>query len=231
VDLQLYARVLWRFRVVVAAGLVLALALAFFSYVSFGFSKGFQYRQSQEWLSSTTLLVTQQGAPELRTVPGDPETGVYADSSRLAGLAALYATLVDSDGVRALMADKNPPPGRIVASPVTTQDGLSLPLITLEALAATPAGALQLAQVQASSFIDFIEREQGAENIASKDRVEVKVVSQPTPPFVFTPRSKAVPIVIFLSVLVATFALVFVLENLRPRMPRLEAAAHERTAA
>jgi hypothetical protein len=214
-DLQLYARVLWRFRVLVAFGLALGLTLAFFSYVRVG-GDGLAYREQEEWLSRTQLLVTQEGSPELRSTSGDPETGSYVDSGRLAGLAALYSTLVDSDGVRKLMAPKNPPAGRIVSAAVTTEDGLSLPLITLEALSSTSDYARTLARLQSESFIELIERQQVANSIPRSERVEIRIVSQPSTPFVFTPRSKTVPIVVFLSVLVATIAVAFVLENIRP---------------
>jgi hypothetical protein len=218
VDLQLYARVLWRFRFLVAVGLLLGIALAFVSYVKIS-SNGLEYRQQEEWLSRATLLVTQKGSPEFRT-GADPNDPQAYDSGRLAALAALYAPLIDSDSVRALMAPKRPPIGRVVTSPVTTEDGLSLPLITLEALSSTPEGAVHLAQLYSTSFIQYLRDRQSADDIPDDQRVQVAVVSQPSPPFVFTPRSKTVPIVILLSVLAATVALVFLLENLRPRGPR-----------
>ena len=64
-DLQLYARVLWRFRFVVAVGTALAIGLAFMSYYKVSFSDGVSvtYREGEVWRSDATLFVTQPGFP------------------------------------------------------------------------------------------------------------------------------------------------------------------------
>ena len=71
VDLNLYLRVLWRFRLIVAIGLVLAISLAFASLVKVGFAHGslsLSYRQQPTWQSTTRLFVTQEGFPWGRSV-------------------------------------------------------------------------------------------------------------------------------------------------------------------
>ena len=45
----------------------------------------------------------------------------------------------------------------------------------------------------------------------------VQDVAQPKKAKVFSPRSKTMPIVVFLAVMLATFGLAFLLENVRPR--------------
>ena len=47
-DLQLYMRVLWRFRLLVGAGLLLATGLALLSFASVG-PGGFSYREQELW--------------------------------------------------------------------------------------------------------------------------------------------------------------------------------------
>ena len=53
------------FRIIVAAGLALAIMLAFLSVVRVT-SHGFTYRDSQLWSATMKLKVTQNGCPECR---------------------------------------------------------------------------------------------------------------------------------------------------------------------
>ena len=55
-DLALFFRVLWRFKVIVLLGLSLAFALAFLSYVKVDIDKGFKltYRENAQWESLST---------------------------------------------------------------------------------------------------------------------------------------------------------------------------------
>ena len=74
-DLQLYLRVLSRFRVLIFGGLFLAFVLAVFSYVRVGLSNGspkLAYRQTQLFQSDSKVFVTQKGFPWGRTTPLPP---------------------------------------------------------------------------------------------------------------------------------------------------------------
>ncbi len=53
-DFQLYARVLWRFKLLVVLGLMLAIALATLSLVSVS-GDGLTYRQNELWSSTTRV--------------------------------------------------------------------------------------------------------------------------------------------------------------------------------
>ena len=66
-DLGLYFRVLWRFRFLVALGLLAAFALAALSLFSVSPS-GVTYRQSEVWSASAKILVSQEGFPEGRSI-------------------------------------------------------------------------------------------------------------------------------------------------------------------
>src|SRR5688572_29756916 len=114
VDIQLYLRVLWRFRLLVAAGFTLAVVLALLSFARVSFENGLgppklTYREQEKWVSYSTLYVTQPGFPwgysvikqpdpdeqlETRTKQIAPE---FADPTRFASLAVLYAYLATSD--------------------------------------------------------------------------------------------------------------------------------------
>ena len=64
-DLQLILRVLWRFKLLVGIGVVLAFVLAFLSYykVSPGGDPMLEPRQSESWESLSTIFVTSRGFP------------------------------------------------------------------------------------------------------------------------------------------------------------------------
>jgi hypothetical protein len=232
-DLQLYARVLWRFKVIVLLGVVLALTLALLSTVSVGRS-GATYRSPELWSSTMRLLVTQSGFPEGRLYaqeppkPGeDPATmppassrlGIpVVDPGRFNNLAILYAELAASDAVRQLMRRQGPVRGQIVATALRDeQSGTLLPLIDLGAISTSPRNAIVLAMRASNALSTFLEAQQRANNVPEADRVIVQAVVQPKGARLFQPRSKTMPIVVFLVVMFAVVGLAFLLESIRPR--------------
>lgn len=232
-DVQLFLRVVWRFRLLITAGLVFALAFAFLAFVRVGFddSISFSYRDKEQWAAYSTLLVTQEGFPEGRLVVdpllrGDVERSgkkrLFADPNRLTGLALLYANLADSDPVRRLMRRGRPIRGRVEAASLTATDNPSnvLPLIQLAGVAETRAAALELTHRGTAALVRFVEEEQHANAIPDEERVILRVVKHPGRAKLLSARSKAIPILVFLTVAVAFLALAFVLENLRPLVPR-----------
>jgi hypothetical protein len=239
-DFRLYARVLWRFRVVVAAGFAFAVLLAFLSVVRVS-SNGLAYRHSQLWSTTVRLLVTQKGFPEGRlyaTEPAAPgqnspsaaaqaaKLGIpVADPARFNTLAILYAELATSDPVHRLMLRDGPIAGKISAIALRDDaSGVLLPLIDVTALATSSRGAVELAARDARALDSYVADEQKANNVPVSDRVVIRTVVAPQQPHVFQPRSKTMAIVVFLAVLLATIGLAFVLENLRPRVRTVPAA-------
>src|SRR5262245_47097268 len=93
-DLRLYGRVIWRFRIVVGIGLLIAFMLAFLSFVRVSPS-GISYRQGEDWSASTTYFLTGENSPDL-SVPHSQGPG---SPLALASLAALYASYATSDAV------------------------------------------------------------------------------------------------------------------------------------
>lgn len=232
-DFRLYASVLWRFKLLVALGLVLAVALAVLSMVRVG-PDGIQYRQTELWSSLTRLTVTQHGFPEGRlfaegeTTEGVPRSGIpLADPNRFNTLAVLYAELATSDPVRRqMLRDGGPVLGKVLATPVVVgENRVMLPLIDLVAIATTPRGAVDLAQRSASALTTYIEQQQVTNNVPTADRVVVEQVVRPKSPEIFQPRSKTMPMVVFLATMLATIGLAFLLENLRPRARQLGESA------
>src|SRR5690242_9773620 len=102
-DLRLYLRVIWRFRIIVAIGLVLAIVMATLSFVRVG-SHGVSYRQAQDWQATETYMVSGHGFA-VGSVFG---AGGSRSPLTLAGLSAFYSQLAMSDPVRQLMLKDGP---------------------------------------------------------------------------------------------------------------------------
>jgi hypothetical protein len=234
-DIGRFLQVAWRFKLALAAGLTLATLVAMFSFVRLDTSGGMPslaFRENDSWLSASTLLVTQDGFPWGRaildeTVPlagSEDESGEaatvprFSDPGRYSGLAALYAELAKADEVQARVM-KNAKPGEHYESMVVQQPGASatLPMIYLKGYGPTPEAAVDVAQRASVAFIDYLEQEQAESRISQDKRIEVVVTAKYTPPQLFEKRSFVRPIMLFLLISMVTLAIIFALENLRPR--------------
>jgi hypothetical protein len=227
-DLSLYGRVLWRFRWLVALGLILAVALSVLSVAKVS-THGLSYRRHEVWQSSTTVLLTQHGFIWGRAVIPPSQSGATGGPGWLSGLTDLYAQFANSDQVRALMlrdgASKN---WTLTAAPVIPSGSSSgLPVIALAGLAYTPAGAVQATIVGRSAFLQYVKGQQAQAAIPDNERVDLQVLQNAMPPVLVQPRKKTLPIVVFLAVMSATIGLAFILENARPRVKAVTLAAPE----
>lgn len=243
-DLNLYLRVIWRFRYLVVVGVVFAAVLAGLAMYKVSFHGGspkLSYRDQQTYSSNAVLLVTQQGFPEGRTVlpysvanVGGQQTAVpsFADPGRFTDLALFYSTLAQSDAVFELAHARNPRlSGSWTASPVTLGGGsrvTALPLFQITGSAHSPRGAVQMARAGTTAFITYLAKQQAAARVPVKDRILVNVVNEPQGAVLTVARKKTIPIVVFLTVLVAALGLAFILENLRPLVRPLDLASLER---
>jgi hypothetical protein len=234
-DLHLYLRVLWRFRVLVAAGFLLGLLLATLSVVRVdpGGAPVVSYREKEQWVSVATLLVTQPEFPLGRSVFEEqvPPVGTdrpqtftpkYAPSSRFVELANVYAELVTGDAVRERMLEDGPVGGLVEAVPLVAQNGSDapLPMVGIRGLATTPERAVTVAERASKAFQAYLAAEQNRDGVPPGERVVLREVRQPTlaTTVLLEGRSKTVPIVVFLTVMLAVVGLAFVFENLRPRV-------------
>lgn len=228
-DFRLYARVLWRFRLLVLLGVILATTLATLSLVRVS-ADGFTYRQPELWSSTTRVGITQTGFPWGRLFAQEfseeepSDLGIpVADPNRLNNLTVLYSELAMSDPVRRLMRQDGPVRGKIIATPLVRGDNrIMLPLIDLTAIATSPREAMSLAIRSAGALEKYVRQQQGANEVPPADRVVVEAVMQPKGALIYQPRSKTMPIVVFLAVMLATSGLAFLLENLRPRDRELD---------
>lgn len=220
-DLGVFFRVIWRFKVVVAIGFILALALATLSLARVDFKGGspsLSYRQQEQWQSYTTLIISPRGFPWGRSV-----FSLDFDPSRYATLATIYSNLAQSDAVKRIMVrDWNVRQGAIQAQPVLASANNSsappLPLMTIAATTSSARSSAEVAERATSAFLDFLRAEQSTNGIPKNKRVVVEEIKHATPPLLLKGRSKTTPVAVFLAVLIAFVGLAFVLENLRPRV-------------
>ena len=229
-DLLLFGRVIWRFKWAMALGLLMAIALAFLSFVRVEPTGRhlFQYRSSQQWASYSTLFVTENGFPWGSTggrsgaggaTPPSASAGT-GDPARFSSLAVIYAQLIPSDPVLQIMRRRGPIHGTIEAVALTDPNNTSdvLPLISVAGISDTPKSATHLVASATSAFLAYLNALQTANQIPPSDRVVVTVVNHPGRTKLLADRSKTLPIVIFLTVTMAAIAICFVLENLHPRV-------------
>jgi hypothetical protein len=231
-DLGLYLRVLWRFRVLVAAGIVFSVGLAFLAHVRVDFEGGaprFSYRTPLVWSSTSTLLVTEKGFPwgasslqddEALNRGEKPKGPQYTDPNRFTSLALLYARLAKSDEVRQVVTSRGGSGGSYVVAPLI-QDGIALPMLTINGWSTSPEKARRNTQLATDAFRSFIANEQQTNAIPPERRVRLEVVGSAKSAKVTSGRSLVKPVFVLIAGLAATFALAFALENLRPRRPEV----------
>ena len=232
-DLRLYFRVLWRFRLIVAAGLALGVLLALLSYTRVSFAGGkpsLSYRQAETWKSNTELFLTQGGFPWGRTVlpinTQETPTGTqilpsnFADPSRFRELAQYYALFANSDEVRRLIASRTKNfVGTVTARP--EYDPISnfpLSFVQIQWVGPTARDASTLANEAARAFKDYLTRKQADAGIPPAQRVQVQINNRARNASLLAGRRKTTPVVIFLTIMLAAIGVAFILENLRPRV-------------
>jgi hypothetical protein len=227
-DIRLYLRVIWRFRIVVALGLLLAIAFAFMSFVrvSFSGSPMLSYRETEDWQSATTFVISGPGF----AVGSLQQAGGNNSPVALSGLAAFYARVAMSDDVYRLMLKDGPIDGVVTASPgvdnVTTIRA-PLPLVSIFGDASSREKAVALARRGSRAFVAYIKDRQEAAEIPDRQRIQLRVINAAQDATLVVPRKKTLPIVIFLTIMTAAIGLAFILENLRPRVRPLSTLEDE----
>jgi hypothetical protein len=230
-DLNRFLQVAWRFKLLLAGGLVLATVVAFLSLARVtldGNSPSVQFREQETWLSASTLLVTQSGFPWGRAILDDVITvqpkGAealtiprYGDPGRYSGLAAIYAQLAKADPVRNSVMAGAGPGSRYEAEVVKSADGSgALPLLYIKGYGPSPEASENVANAATVEFQRYLERQQAKSGIAAGKRVQVVVTQRAGGAEIFEKRSFVRPMMMFLLIVMGFLALAFALENLRP---------------
>ena len=229
-NLARHAAVLWRFRLVTALGLLLGIALAIFATYQVPSMKP---RGVETWSSESSLLVTQPGFPEGRVILPAPivtdkdgdgvpdESAVkqqaFGDPGRFTMLADLYAQLAVSDQVLRRVPE-HPAPAQIQAVTVQSTSGaITLPVIKLSTMSDSPAGAQRLNAHMFDALRTDLEQGQAKNGVPKDERVELSMLSRPTPPFMVSGPSKTGAVLALMLCLIATIAVTHLLEALRNR--------------
>lgn len=216
-DLNLFARVIWRWRYLVAVGFILALAVSIFAVARPEIKNGrptLAYRDPILSQSSVELLVTQSGFPE-GTVAGNSASTNQTDFS---GLAVLYAQLVEGNAVQTkIFGPTLHPSGLVIAEPLQAPGGTGayLPVLVITGVKASPRGAYLLADKAARAFTNYLVGQQQSTGTPANQRVILKRVLGPTVPKVYKARKITKSIFAFVLILLLTIGAAFVLENMR----------------
>jgi hypothetical protein len=232
-NLPRHAAVLWRFRLVTVAGVVLSLLLAVTaSYkVSLAGGPSLVARGASTWASESSLLVTQLGFPEGRvTLPEAPElktdaTGEsaplpkdqlqFADPNRFGALADLYSQLAMSDRVRLRTPEKARPPQVSAGALQGASGGVILPVIKLTTTAASQSGAQALNQHMVDALRGTLEEDQKKNQIPSKQRVSLVTLNAPSAGYLMSGPSKTGSLLALVLGLLGTVAFTHLLAAVR----------------
>lgn len=212
-DLNLYFRVIARFRVLVVGGVVLAACLAFFSYARVG-PHGLSYRQPREFASHDQLLVTQNGFPLGQAIPAPG----LQQPGNLTNTAVLLASYAQSGLIRSIMLQHGAVNGVIQANALANPDGSLLPEIDIAGIATSPQAATATLRSGENALRDFVRTQQDAAKTSPRNRVILQSQGIVGAPLLLKSPSITRPIFVFLAVLMAVLGLAFILENLRPRV-------------
>jgi hypothetical protein len=220
--------VLRRWRVVVATGLLLGIALAVLA--SFRVTtSGPKWRQPVTYSSSSVLLVTQVGFPWGRAIVSQPDATAkqkadaiaaagpqFADPSRYVSLATIYSFMVRSQPVLSMIPGK-PTADQVAAQPFQEPggNGSALPLIGMTVTAPSAAAAVQLNQDAIKALKTYIKQQQDATQTARNDRATIQVFNPPGAAVVAQGHKLTKSVLALLLCTFLAIALAYVLENLR----------------
>jgi hypothetical protein len=203
-DVNVFLRVVRRFKFIVVIGAIVAALLAVLSFTRITTS-GLAYRQPTEWGSTQKLFVKEyvpRNAPE--TTPSPQE------------LAQIYATYATSDAVTTIMRRYGKPRGKLVGSVATNTDGSASRVVQVDGVATTKLGAKLTALFGSRALAQYVSVSNRQTLPRGVKVTLVPVGGGPTTPKVIRKPSVTRPIFVFLAVMTAVFGLIFVLENLRP---------------
>jgi hypothetical protein len=247
-DLDRHLSVLWERRAIVIAGVVLGLVTALLAAYKPS-AEGLEPRGSEEWSSTSKLLVTPKGFPWGRvTTPGpaqpgaapveglsdrataaDPYGNIPLDTARLTNLAQVYSVMASSDRVRRMLPG-HPPAKRIQAIPIdpTGRGDQLLPVFGLTTTAGSGAAARERNRQTVAALRGTILAEQRQNGTPDKDRVQLEVLESAAAPKLVSGRSFLTSMLAFALCVGAAIALAHLLEGLSMAQGRKTALAPAR---
>jgi hypothetical protein len=235
-DIRYHLRILWRWRVILAGGFILATSLAFL--VSFKPTLGgAEWRSEATFKSTSRVIVTQPGFPLGRaTLPGsDPAQPVdpsgaklktFAPSERFSELAVVYSYLAQSDQVRNLIKPE-PVQDQIavetIPNPVT---GDPLPLLEIATTAHSGVASRALNNAVIAALREYLQRNVRQSGVPADQSVELKVLNPPKSGELASGRSITLSVIVWFLAMAAALVAVYLLENLYPTAWRQDGPLH-----
>ena len=201
-ELRELGRVIRKRWVVALIGLALAIGLAVLTY---------ENGPARKYTSNATVFVTQAGFP----FANPPSTGASVNGAQLTSYAYLYSQIAQSDAIR---AEIGAPLNAITATPLTTGafgTGEGLPFIGLTVTASSPHEAQFLATHLTLALNRYIVDGENANHTPTTERVQLQTISAPQPGKAVASRRRVVilPAVVFITIILLTLGLLFMLEN------------------
>ena len=240
-NLARHAAILWRFRAITAVGLLIGIFLAILASYQV---PSFEPRGDSTYMSSSQILVTQQGCPNCRVVlpvappvaggaPGttdsttddqsksDDDVPAFADPGRFMLLADLYTQLITSDEVLRRIP-QHPSAAQITATPLPANSGTILPIISLSAVGPTSKDAWALNMETIKALRGLINDEAAQNKVKADERVELQILKAPTAGALLAGPSHTASILALVLCLIGTIAVTHLLASLRDRPAKPE---------
>jgi hypothetical protein len=233
-----YLRALGRFWWLLVLGVGVAAIAAILAVYRVDFSSMSLEKKAQlTYTASSRLLITSAEAPyvrtriteEVTTADGDvQEYSTAPDIGTLITAANLYPVLIESDAVQELREEMaGPLPGAITTRAIYEVNSPSrfelsqIPVIEVFGHAGTAADAVAITRATVEAFQAYIERAQNSASLSRSERVLVQEIQQPSGAAGTGGGSLSLPLMLFVVVAAAFFALAILLDRLFPGGIRL----------
>jgi len=233
-----YLRALRRFWWLLVLGLGVAAIAAILSVYRVDFSSmGLEKKAQLTYTASSRLLITSDDEPYFRkevtqqvTTPGG-EVQEYSsppDIGTLISAANLYPILIESDEVAKIRDEKaGPLPGSVTTRAIYEVNSPSrfelsqVPVIEVFGHAGSAAGAVAITQATVDAFQTYVQRAQNEADLRRSERIFVQEIQQPVGAAASGGSSASLPLMLFVVIAAAFFALAILLDRLFPGAIRL----------
>jgi hypothetical protein len=232
-----YLRALGRLWWLLVLGLGIAAIAAILAVYRVSFSPlGLEKKAQVTYTTSSRLLITSAEAPYVRTrvtqeqtVGGEvQEYSSAPDIGTLITAANLYPVLIESDEVQELRDEMaGPLPGAISTRAIYEVNSPSrfelsqIPVIEVFGYAGSAEDAIAITRATVDAFQAYIQQAQNSASLSRSDRVLVQEIQKPSGAIATGGGSLSLPLMLFVVVAAAFFALAILLDRLFPGGIRL----------
>jgi hypothetical protein len=241
-----YLRALGRFWWLLVLGLGIAALAAILAVYRVSFSPlGLEKKDQPTYTASSRLLITSAEQPYVRTevtqeqtVGGEiQEYSSPPDIGTLITAANLYPVLIESDEVANLREEMaGPLPGVIATRAIYEVNSPSrfelsqIPVIEVFGHAGSARDAIAITRATVDAFERYIEQAQNSARLSRSERILVQEIREPSGAIATGGGSLSLPLMLFVVVVAAFFALAILLDRLFPGGIRLPLPRRLRTA-